>query len=251
MFDVILFPNIGYMIVTNALFAFGLAGVYATLRPPPTPGAVPHRLAWLSAGLAVSLVIIRPGLNAIPFHYDAIAVQPGVQLASFTGVYLLITVPFFLSGLIFTWAFMTYARQIQFLYFCDLLGAAFGSVALIPLLPPVGPGGGLLFAAGVAVIAALLFIPWRTLSLVPLAASLALMGFPFLNPTYLPFIEHKPDRGLGIARSEGRSEIVRWDPISKVEVIDIGPVKNILYDGGSQAASSIRSTGTSIDFAVA
>ena len=235
-FDVVLFPNIGYMIVTNALFAFGLAGVYATLRPLPTPDAVPRRLAWLSVSLAVSLAIIRPGLNAIPFHYDAIAVQPAFQLVCFTGVYFLITVPFFLSGLIFTWAFMTYAKRIQFLYFCDLLGAAFGSVALIPLLPPIGPGGGLLFAAGMALIAAVLFIPWRRLSLVPLAASMVLAGFPFLNPQYLPFVEHKPDRGLSIARSQGRSEMVRWDPISKIEVIDIGPVKNIMYDGGSQSS---------------
>ncbi len=235
-FDVILYPNIGYMIVTNSLFAFGLAGIYTTLRPAPSPAEVPRSLWRLSIAMAASLLVIRPGLNAIPFHYDAIAVQPAFQLACFAGVYLLITVPFFLAGLIFTWAFTAYAKRIQFLYFCDLLGAALGSIALIPLLPPLGPGGGLLAAAGMALVAALLFVPWRPASFVPLATAVVLITGPFLLPDYLHFVEHKPDRGLQAAREQGMSEVVRWDPISKVEVIDMGPVKNIVYDGGSQAS---------------
>ena len=87
-----------------------------------------------------------------------------------------------------------------------------------------------------ALVAAALFTPWRRLSLVPLVTAIVLVGGPFVLPDYLHFVEHKPDRGLAAAREQGRSEVVRWDPISKVEVIDIGPVKNIIYDGGSQAS---------------
>ena len=235
-FDVILYPNIGYMIITSALFAFGLAGIYTTLRPLPAADAVPRRLWRLSVGLAASLLVIRPALNAIPFHYDAIAGQPVFQLVCFLGVYLLVTLPFFLTGLIFALLFTAYARQIQILYFWDLAGAAIGSVALIPLLLPIGPGGGLFVAAGVALVAAVTFAPWRPRSLVPLAVAVGLMVNPFLLSDYLDFVEHKPDRGLQNARVQGQSELVRWDPISKVEVIDIGPVKNITYDGGSQAS---------------
>ena len=32
-FDVILQPNLAYMVITIALFSFGLAGVYTTLKP--------------------------------------------------------------------------------------------------------------------------------------------------------------------------------------------------------------------------
>ena len=157
-FDVILYPNIGHMIITGALFAFGLAGIFATLRPLPPPDAVPGRLRWLTVGLAAALLVIRPGLNAIPFHYDAITEQPGFQLLYFLGMYLLITVPFFLAGLIFAWVFATYAKQIQVLYFWDLTGAAVGCVVLIPLLSPVGPGGLLLIATGLALVAGVLFV---------------------------------------------------------------------------------------------
>ena len=234
-FDVILYPNIGYMIITSALFSFGLAGVYATLRPLPAVSAVPGLLRWLSVGLAASLLLIHPGLNSIPFQYEAIAGRPVFQLFCFLGVYVLITLPFFFAGLTFAWTFTTYARHIQVLYFWDLLGAAAGSVVLIPLLPPVGPGGGLLIAAGVALLAAFVFSPLRPRWLLPAAAT-ALMLFPFLVTDYIDFVEHKPDRGLGRARATGNSELVRWDPISKIEVIDIGSVKNIIYDGGSQAS---------------
>ena len=235
-FDVILYPNIGYMIITSALFAFGLAGIYTTLRPLPDAGAVPIRLSWLSVAMAGSLLVIRPALNAIPFHYDAIAAQPLFQFACFLAVYFLITMPFLLAGLIFALAFTTHARHIQVLYFWDLVGAAIGSVALIPLLLPIGPGGGLLVAAGVALAAALTFVPWRPWSLAPAVAAALLVATPFMLPGYLSFVEHKADRGLQDARAQGRSEVVRWDPISKVEVIDIGPVKNIVYDGGSQSS---------------
>ena len=100
-FDVILYPNIGYMIITGALFAFGVAGICATLRPLPPLDVVPRRLGQWSMCMAAALLIIRPALNVIPFHLDAIAHQPLLQLACFLGVYLLITVPFFLAGLIF------------------------------------------------------------------------------------------------------------------------------------------------------
>ena len=235
-FDVILYPNIGYMIITGALLAFGLAGIFATLRPLPPVAAVPGLLRWLSIGMAASLLVIRPGLNAIPFHYDAIVQQPWVQLACFLGAYVLITVPFFLAGLILAWTFATYAKQIQELYFWDLVGAAVGSVILIPLLLPLGPGGLLLVASGLAVVSGVLFVPWRARSWFPVSVAAALITVPFLLPDYLDFVEHKSDRGLYQARLEGKSEVVRWDPISKVEVIDLDMVKNIIYDGGSQSS---------------
>ncbi len=235
-FDVIMYPNVGYMIITGALFAFGVAGIYATLKPLPSLDVVPDRLRWCSLGMAGSLLVIRPALNAIPFHLGQIAQQPLFQLACFLAMYLLITVPFFLAGLIFVRAFEAYARRIQTLYCWDLAGAAVGSVALIPLLLPIGPGGALLWAASIGLVASVAFVPWRRKSLVPLGFAAALVMTPVLLPEYLDFVEHKMDRGLRVAREENRSELVRWDPISKVEVIDLGSVKNIVYDGGSQGS---------------
>ena len=39
-FDVLFYPNLAYMIITCAIFAFGLAGLYSVLRPLKAPEAV-------------------------------------------------------------------------------------------------------------------------------------------------------------------------------------------------------------------
>jgi hypothetical protein len=39
-FDVLLYPNIAYMIITCAIFAFGLAGIFSVIGPLKAPEAV-------------------------------------------------------------------------------------------------------------------------------------------------------------------------------------------------------------------
>ena len=122
------------------------------------------------------------------------------------------------------------------LYFWDLVGAAVGSVVFIPLLPALGPGWLLVGAAGLALVAGVLFVPWQRPNWVLLAGAVVLLTVPVVSPGYLEFVEHKFDRGLYFARREGRTELVRWDPISKIEIFDAGSYKHIAYDGGSQSS---------------
>jgi len=244
-FDVILYPNLGYMIITGAMFAFGLAGIYTTLRPLPEDAAVEPHLARVTAWMALSLVLLRPALNAIPFRFESIAQAPAQQAFWFLLMYLVITLPFFLAGLVFAQAFATWADQIQSLYFYDLCGAAIGCVIFVPLLPSLGPGGLLMFAAAALGAAAALFHGSRRAMQLAAVFALIAVAVPIVAwPGYLDFTGHKGDRGIRMARREGRSEIVRWDPISKVEVIHIAEyVKNIVYDGGSQSSFLYRFDG--------
>ena len=50
-FDVILTPNLAYMVIACALFSFGLAGVYVTLRPPRDTAHLPRDNAARAADL--------------------------------------------------------------------------------------------------------------------------------------------------------------------------------------------------------
>lgn len=240
-FDVVLTPNMAYMVIACTLFSFGLAGIYATLRPLPADADVNRHLCRVSLLLALATLVLRPLLNVLPFDYDALARQPVTQLAAFAGMYLAMVVPFFLSGLIFTLLFSAHARSIQRLYCWDLSGAALGCVVMIPLLPPIGPGGLLMLAASMNLLAAALFAGSARLRTALALVALGIALAPVLHmPSYFDFTDHLHKRGVREAREHGEVEFSRWDTVSKIDVIDShgGTVrrKHVAYDGGNQSS---------------
>jgi len=249
-FDVILNPNMAYMVIACALFSFGLAGVFATLQ---ADGFWQKSVSWLpaiAALFAASLLAVRPALNGLPFDYDMISERPIQQLIAFTAMYVVLVVPFFLSGLVFTVLFSTTARSIQTLYFWDLAGAGVGCVLIIPLLAPIGPGGILFVAASFGFLAVALLSSGRIVGLAASISALIVVSVPFLRgPAAQDFIEHLAKRGVKEARLNGAIEFSRWDPISKIDVIDQvandlktdrpdpdARRKHIAYDGGTQSS---------------
>ena len=64
-FDVILSPNMAYMVIASALFAFGLAGVFVTLRPSLCAAPVDGRLSAISGLARISMLALLPALNAL------------------------------------------------------------------------------------------------------------------------------------------------------------------------------------------
>ena len=143
------------------------------------------------------------------------------------------------------------------MYSWDLSGAALGCVALIPLLPPIGPGGLLLVAAALNLLAAGLFAPTRRFRLPLVIAAMALVATPVVYaPNYLGFTDHLHKRGVKEAREDDRVEFSRWDPVSKIDVIELrdDPAtpqhngdwprrKHIAYDGGTQSSHITESDG--------
>ena len=249
-FDVILNPNMAYMVIACALFSFGLAGVYVTLQPGRFSDVNARWLSVLALLFAISTLALRPVLNFLPFDYEAVSEGPIRQLFAFSAMYVTLVVPFFLSGLMFTLLFSAGARSIQALYFWDLTGAAVGCVLIIPLLAPIGPGGILFVTASFGLVAAALLAPSQRWRAAAVASAVVLVTIPVLHaPAYFDFVEHLAKRGVKEARLAGTIEYSRWDPISKIDVIDqmgSDPVtqqpdpsarrKHIAYDGGTQSS---------------
>jgi hypothetical protein len=69
-FDVVLSPNLAYMVITLALFSFGLAGVYSTLKPVGPDKDINGLLVKYSILYALCLILIRFVFNIAPFNYD-------------------------------------------------------------------------------------------------------------------------------------------------------------------------------------
>jgi predicted membrane-bound spermidine synthase len=244
-FDVILTPNLGYMTITCALFSFGLAGICVALKPALLRGNTRGLLSLHALLLALSLLVMRPIMNSLPLDFLAVVKQPLTQIAAFSGIYLTLVVPFFLSGLIVTILISEHADKIRSLYFWDLTGAALGSVILVPFLPPIGPGGLLLCAAALSLFVSGLWSTRRWWSVVTIIGGIVLLLVPFVHaPKYFEFEQHFEKRGVKAAKAAGKIEFSRWDPIAKIDVLPFEQQngariaaenpKNIAYDGGAQ-----------------
>ena len=235
-FDVLWNTNMAYMIITLAMFCFGLSGVYAALRPVKPDADVRFYISIAALLFAISAFAIRPLMNFLPFNFNLIYTSPWHGLFYFQLMYLVLAIPFFLAGLIFTTVFSRFAGKIQSLYFWDLAGAAIGCIILVPFLPRIGPGGILFVAAAFGLWASGLFSENKKWSFAALCLGIAILITPFVySGGYFEFREHISKRGVKKYRELGRVEITHWDPISKIDVIDQKRWKHIAYDGGTQS----------------
>jgi len=249
-FDVTLTPNISYFVVTLAVFSFGLAGIYATLRPIPIDQDIRRILCTRSVGFAVATLLLIPVINVLPLDYMHLGHYPLRTLSAFGALYFALLLPFFLAGYVLIAVFSKYAASIQRLYFWDLVGAGLGTVLVIPLIAKIGPGGLIVCAAALALVAAALFSERRSWTQAALGAAVIVAAVPFLwAPRYIDFEQHMDKRGIIADLKQGYGEFVRWDPISKINVVDqkwtpekaaswwpMGDRKAVQYDGGNQTS---------------
>lgn len=237
-FDVILYSNISYLVITSALFCFGLAGVYSSLNPLSKSENIRKYVAKLSILFSISAIIILPIMNILPFDYGQVTKEPITQLFAFLAMYFFLALPFFFAGLIFTSIFSFYSDKIQNLYFWDLSGAALGSILIIPFIPIIGPGGVLFIVSGLAIFTSGLFSNSKNWTIISIIISLILIAIPFTKDGYYDFNEHANKRDVRKAENLGRIELTYWDPISKIDIVNNPKhnYKHIAYDGGSQSS---------------
>ena len=173
-FSVTMYYHFAFLAISIALFGLSASGVTVFVmrrrlavigtRELLTAAALVHGLVTV---VALSfLVRIRVGLNYSPEN-----------LALMLAIYVLSALPFFTGGAIVSLAFARGSERISVLYAADLLGAAAGCLALIPLLNMLGAPVVVLTAAALSIVAAICFAPpaWRPRVL---AAGLVLLGVP-------------------------------------------------------------------------
>ncbi|WP_163339143.1 hypothetical protein [Desulfopila sp. IMCC35008] len=236
-FDVLWYPNIAYLVITLSMFAFGLAGVYSSLRPVDETSKLNNKIACLAILGGLFAVLLIPVLDHCPFDFKEIGRKTQESAIHFGIIYLFITVPFFLGGVILTSIFSKYSSRIQSLYFCDLTGAALGCIVLIPLLPLVGAAGLLFVACGLGFLIAAIFFQQRVFKGVAVLIGIGIIAYPFFRGEYIEFKPHINKRGFSTLSNKGTHEYSVWDPISKIDIVTYRRnFKWIAYDGGTQTS---------------
>jgi len=240
-FDVLWYPNMAYMVITLAVFSFGLAGVVLAIRPVKNTNNLWLTLSIITALMAVWVLHMQWAIDHLPFDYNLLNDKFGEMSVNFLLIYVVICVPFFLAGLVLSIVFTHYAKQIRRLYFWDLIGAALGCVLLIPLLPKIGTTGIIIVVAGLSVLSAACFAASRrtAAAIVLIVIAAAIVVFPFTRDqidTFEPHMHKRAFKPLVKQINEG----TWWDPISKINVLNTEGLgqkrKWIAYDGGTQTS---------------
>jgi len=239
-FDFILTPNLGYLIISSAMFCLGLAGVYEANRSRDHD----PRTAHLPILFGAAVCCVRPGLNWLPLDLDRVFQEPFLQVASTLGMFVLLGLPFFLAGLYFSRVFSSYPGRIAALYCWDLVGASLGSFAFLAVFSSIGPGGLLICVAGVALLASASLIGKHPIAAFLVVLALVVGGIPFAgSSTTFIFLQHQakgeylPCGGVKEAQRTGNIEFTAWDPVSRIDVLSEPKEKDIAYDGGTQATT--------------
>ena len=155
-FSVTMYYHFAFLAISIALFGLSASGVAVYLgrrrlasRDPRellAAAALTHAFATLIA--LACLIRIRVGLN-----YSL------TNLELMLAIYALAALPFFTGGSVMSIAFSRMTDRINVLYAADLIGAATGCLALIPLLNWLGAPGVVMTAAALSAAAALAFAP--------------------------------------------------------------------------------------------
>ncbi|RUA03411.1 MAG: hypothetical protein DSY89_00795 [Deltaproteobacteria bacterium] len=235
--DVILNPVMGYMVITTAMFALGLGGIYVFIFKDKL--ASPRRfLPLISVISAASVLCILPVFNLLPFSLHLGKVSLVVNVISWLAMYLFLSIPFFISGIIISILFATYSSESHSLYFFDLSGAGLGCLLVVFFIPYYGPGGFLFLIAGLMILAGLLFSSLdKVKRIVALPIIIVMMVYPLFVSHYLEFRGHGNKRGVDQWMKMGLRDYVKWDPVSKLEVFNVyQTAKNFSLDGGQQGS---------------
>jgi len=162
-FSVTLWYHFAFLAISLALMGSAMAGVVLYFFPGLTqPQRVRRWIGPAALALALSVPVTLVLYLQIPFQMTSNhASLPPQQILWLVLIYLDLTVPFFLSGLILSTALSAWPKQAGRVYWADLTGASLGCLFSILALETLG-GAGAVLAVGVVATLAGLALTWGT-----------------------------------------------------------------------------------------
>src|SRR5215510_6944853 len=219
--SVALWYHFGFHVISTALLGFGTSGIVLALwRKVREHAALDRALALLALLFGVLTIVCFWLMQHIPFDPFSLLADRR-QLLFMPLYYIVISVPFFCSGLALALLFTRGARQVNRLYAFDLFGAGLGCVALAVVMPVFGGSGSVIMAAALGLLAAVIFglrqMRWFAIA----AATLGTAAFA------LTFFA---DRLLTISVTPNKTGLQRppmytaWNTFSRIDVIEQPPL---------------------------
>ncbi|OHD10615.1 MAG: hypothetical protein A2Y41_00815 [Spirochaetes bacterium GWB1_36_13] len=227
MFSLTFWYHFAFLIISIALFGIGFGGMLVYFINRWVKKEIEIVLFVLSLALAVFIVWATTSVNSVPFEpsklpeisYNGIKNSPetiAAQITNFTKLFLILSIPFVLGGMIFSFIFTNFNKKIHVIYFADLVGGGVGCLITLMIFPGKGP---ILMSviSGIFVLAASVFFiaargKWFSLfAVIPI-----LMSGYFMNTIY-PELETVKVRVADQKNMKVQKDIFHyWDNFSYV-----------------------------------
>jgi len=249
-FSVIYFGQFAFLIISLALFGYGLSGVFLALR---RLSEREDQATLLSRFLLLFLVSFPLAYKAtLVFTIDFLHLfNPFHNFLFLILNFLILLLPFFFGGVVLALIFSAYSESIGRLYFVDLAGASLGSLAIIPLIPLLGPNRMLLL------LFSLLALAWFFIATGRKAFRIAVFGvliaaftgaFLFESrvfPIVPKLVEHK--RHYNVQLENKRIEYSKWSTIDKIDVAPWMGIRKVIWINGGTMQSFIMPFDGNLD----
>ena len=166
-FSVSLWYHLAFMVISTALLGFGASGTFLTLRRGLLEKKLERNLTLFTGLMAIAIVVcfaimvqlpidpLAPLTQGLPSNEQTW--QTILLILLLLAEYVLVVIPFFFAGLALGGTFSAFTKRISTLYFADLIGAGVGCLVVIGALWLLPGQGVVLFAAGLAALAAFFF----------------------------------------------------------------------------------------------
>jgi len=213
--------HFAYMVISVALLGFGASGSFLFLLSRRVYRNMEGWLVLLAGGAALSFPLAFSLVKEIGLDPLNLVWQ-NKEWAKMLGIYLVMAVPFLLAGGSVGIILCAAGRDVPRLYAADLLGAGFGSMAVVPALY-LGPPWMLLPLLGGCVLGSAgwccMRTAWRAkgILVLPIAGTLVLTCYVLLPP--VPQIHHTKALPMTLSFPDARVEAERQGPQGLIHVV--------------------------------
>ncbi len=221
-FSVAQWHHFAFMVVSIALLGYGAGGSFLMLFSSILKKDSSKLLSLLSILFSITTLLSYTIANNLSFDMAKIAWDTN-QLIYILVYYFLLSIPFFIAGMIISIAITLSSKDVNKIYFFDLIGASIGCLLPLIIFPLFGGTGPLLVSAILALIASLFFLPSRRFPVLFLSL---IISFIIIKPTLLE-INMSQFKSLNVALKfpEAKHINTKWNVFSRIDTIESALVR--------------------------
>jgi hypothetical protein len=212
-FSISLSYHFAFMIISIAMLGLGASGTILSLFPGlKDPSRMGIETLLLGMSIPLSYLVVR----AVPFDPVKL-LWAKTQLLYVLFYYLVLSIPFFFTGLIVAKAFTSFSEKSSLLYGGDLLGAGAGSMALLSLMTVAAPDQTVFVISSVALLSPLILggkrLKVASLVLIVISLSLFILHPLWMHPRISPY------KGLQVALRSPEAQLLKteYNPFSRID----------------------------------